>query len=354
MSRGLSQPVKDNLEKARDAAIAAVEAYNRPGPRFRTAHFIIMIVIAWTAAYHAYYYKSGRRPWYRSKTAGSGKGVRYIKVDGDPKHWDIAECLKVHFGGTNPPERANLDFLIGLRNKIEHRHLPQLDATLYGECQAALLNLEEFLTREFGSRYALVDQLAISLQFSQTTRAEKRKAAQVLATTSARTVKDYVERFRGGLAGTTLNSMKYSFNVFLVPKLSNRASAADVAVEFVRVDEANESDLERLDRLNVLIREKRVPIANLDLYKPSQVVREVAKACPFKISMGTHTTAWRHFAVRPLGGNPRPEETKSEYCVFDLVHRDYMYTKAWVEKLKQDLSNADRFRTIVGRDPMPK
>ncbi len=41
--------------------------------------------------------------------------------------------------------------------RIEHRHLPELDAGLYSECQAALLNLEEFLTTEFGARYALAD-----------------------------------------------------------------------------------------------------------------------------------------------------------------------------------------------------
>jgi hypothetical protein len=37
--------------------------------------------------------------------------------------------------------------------------------------------------------------------------------------------------------------MKYSFNVFLVPKVANRQSAADAAVQFVRVDEASPDTL---------------------------------------------------------------------------------------------------------------
>lgn len=37
MPKGLSSAVRDNLEKCRSAAIAAVDVYNRPGPRFRTA-----------------------------------------------------------------------------------------------------------------------------------------------------------------------------------------------------------------------------------------------------------------------------------------------------------------------------
>jgi Domain of unknown function (DUF3644) len=56
--------------------------------------------------------------------------VRYVKIDGDPKHWELSECLKQHYGDKNPPERRNLEFLIGLRNKIEHRHLPELDPAL--------------------------------------------------------------------------------------------------------------------------------------------------------------------------------------------------------------------------------
>ena len=41
------------------------------------------------------------------------------------------------YGANSPPARKNLEFLLGLRNKIEHRHLPELDSGLYGECQAA-------------------------------------------------------------------------------------------------------------------------------------------------------------------------------------------------------------------------
>jgi hypothetical protein len=80
----------------------------------------------------------------------------------------------------NPPERKNLEFLIGLRNKIEHRHIPEPDAGLYGECQAALLNLEAIISEQFGPRFALSEQLAVSLQFSGLVPTEKKKAAAAL------------------------------------------------------------------------------------------------------------------------------------------------------------------------------
>jgi len=353
MPRGLPQTVKDNLEKCRSAALAAVEVYNKPGPQFRTAHYIVLIVIAWTALFHAIFYKRGRRPWYRRPGSGTGRAIRYQRIDGEPKHWDLARCVAEYYGNQHPPERKNLEFLIGLRNKIEHRHLPELDSGLYGECQAALLNLDELLAGQFGARYVLSESLAISLQFSRVTPAEKRRAARVLASATARSVTEYVTRFRSGLPATVLNSMKYSFNVFLVPKVANRESAADAAVEFIRVDEASEEELDRLEKLNILIREKHIPIQNLDLLKPGQVVEEVSQRIPHRFNMATHTACWRYFAVRPPTGSAHPERTIQEYCVYDRAHRDYLYTKAWVEKLVRELRTDDNFRRVVGRSPIP-
>jgi hypothetical protein len=345
VSRALPHTVRDNIAKCRSAAIAAVEAYNRPGSHFRTAQYIVMITLAWGGLLHAIFYKRGERPW--DSSGGTGKGRRYVKIDGEPKHWDLSECLTKFHGANSPPERRNVEFLIGLRNKIEHRHLPEFDASLYGECQAALLNLEELLVAEFGKRFALTEQLAVSLQFSQVITAEKRMAARSLARGAAKTVASYIERFRGNLPSTVLNSMKYSFNVFLVPKVANRQSAADAAVQFVRVDEASPEELLRLERLNVLIREKHIPIANLDLLKPGQVVAQVKAALPHAFTMATHTLAWRCYEVRPMGKSDHPERTLSQYCVYDPVHRDWLYTHAWVELLKRDLADPQRYEALA-------
>jgi hypothetical protein len=349
MSKGLPKLVRDNIEKCRSSAIAAVDAYNRPGPRFRTAQYLILITIAWTAIFHAIFYKRGRRPWYRKQSTGTG--VRYVKVDGEPKHWDLSECVKQYFTDKQPPERKNLEFLTGLRNKIEHRHLPELDSALYGECQAALLNLEELLVREFGAKWALSEQLAVALQFSHIMPEEKLKATKVLAYSTVRTVKEYVEKFRGGLASTVLDSMKYSFTVFLVPRIANRASVADAAVQFVKVDEASPDELDRLEKLNVLIREKHIPIANLGLYKPGEVVKELQARVTVPVDFHVHMKAWKYYGVRPPHGDAHPERTRSEYCIYDEAHEDYVYTKAWVEKLAKDLAQPDEYERVVGHRP---
>lgn len=345
MPRGLPRLVRENIEKCQMSALAAVEAYNRPGKRFRTAQFLVMIIIAWTALFHAISHRNNVKPWYKRKNG------RYEKIDGEPKHWDLSTCLVQYFGQDHPAERKNLEFLLGLRNKIEHRHLPELDASLYGECQAALLNLEEMLSSEFGDAYSLEEQLAISLQFSSVVPEAKKKAARALAMNTASSVRDYVEQYRGSLPSTVLSSMKYSFNVFLVPKTANRRSSADAAVEFVRVDEASPDELDRLDKLNVLIREKKIPIANLDLHRPSQVIDTVNRDSKYRLTINSHADLWKHFNVRPENGAPEPAVCRTDYCVFDEAHNDYLYTNAWIQRCKDVCDSKERFAEIIGREP---
>jgi hypothetical protein len=100
-----------------------VEAYKKPGSHFRTAHYIVVMTMAWTALFYAIFFKDGRRPWYRKKTSGKGRRVRYVRVDGEPKHWELSECVDQHFQDKNLPERENLKFLdCGTRSSIAICH----------------------------------------------------------------------------------------------------------------------------------------------------------------------------------------------------------------------------------------
>lgn len=347
MSRGLPKKVKNNLDKCRSSAIAAVSTYNTPGLQFRVPLFLVLIIISWTAFFHAIFFRRHKNPWYRRRDSN-----RYVKIDGEPKHWDLSECLKQYFKGQHPPERRNLEFIIGLRNKIEHRHLPNLEPSLFGECQASLINLEDLLVEEFGSNYGLSDKLSISLQFSRLNTAEKRKATKRMLTGETKAVAQYIEKFRGKLDSEIIDDQRYAFNVFLVPKVANRKSASDVAVEFVQAKDLSEEELDRLQKLNVLIREKQIPIANLDYYRPNEVVQKLQEKVPYKVTMQTHTDAWKFFDVRPSYKSENPEATTPEYCIFNKTHNDYLYTKAWIKKLTKALSEPNSYKEITKRDPI--
>ena len=55
----------------------------------------------------------------------------------------------------------------------------------------------------------------------------------------AKDVENYLDMFRSSLSAEVLQDMRYSFKVFLIPKLVNDPSQADMAVEFVKYDPNN-------------------------------------------------------------------------------------------------------------------
>lgn len=220
---------------------------------------------------------------------------------------------------------------------------------LYGECQASLMNLEDYLVNEFGSLYGLSDSLAVSLQFSRANPPEKTRAREKISG-SAKTVIEYVDRFRGGLTDLVLNDIGYSYRVFLVPTVANRKGTADAAIEFVPMKAVTDEEIERLKKLSVLVKEKHIPIANLNLSKPGVVVEVVSTRLPFMFNMHHHTMAWKYFQVRPTGTSNNPENTDQSFCVFDRAHRDYLYKNAWIEKLTRELSDPVRFKKITQQD----
>ena len=141
--------------KAQQSATLAVDVYNRPATQFRTEGYIVLMVVAWTAALHAIFERDGVDYIHRDDNGDP------IVIDGDQKAWAIGDCLRERFGNGNPPVRRNLEFIIGLRNKIEHRYVPSIDAHVAGECQALLLNLERLLSEEFGDYYSIADSLSV-------------------------------------------------------------------------------------------------------------------------------------------------------------------------------------------------
>ena len=296
----LPQVVTDHLAKAKDACLAAVTNYNRPGTAFRTRTYTVLMVIAWTALFHAVFHRRGKKPWYVAE--GDDPNVRYQKIDGEPKHWELAEAVRRYYGGEDTPERRNLEFMVALRNKIEHRDHPELDPALQSSAATDLL--------------------------------------------------DFIRQFRAGLPQEVLESSSYSLRVFLVPKLANRAGTADLSVEFVPFDRSRPEEMEGLKKVAALIKEKHVQVASSGLMKPGEVVRKLAEGLPFQVTMHTHTQAWRVYGVRPGTDAEDPRDTRSQYCLYDDLSGSYGYTQAWVDYLRRKLSDPQEFERVTGAPPV--
>lgn len=346
----LSQIAADHLAKAKDACLAAVTNYNRPGIAFRTRTYTVLMIIAWTALLHAIFHRRGKKPWYVAE--GTGPNVKYQSIDGEPKHWELAEAMRQYYGDENPPERRNLEFMVALRNKIEHRDHPELDPALYGECQAMLMNFETLLLTEFGDDHALSDQLALALQFTALRPEAQKEALHRLQASAATDLLDFIRQFRAGLPQDVLESSSYSLRAFLVPKLANRMESADLAVEFVRFDPTRPEEMEGLRKVAALIKDRHVPVASSGLMKPSEVVWKLAERLPFQVSMHTHTQAWRVYGVRPGTNAADPRDTRSQYCLYDDLSGSYGYTQAWVDYLLRKLSDPQEFERVTGAPPV--
>ena len=50
-------------------------------------------------------------------------------------------------------------------------------------------------------------------------------------------------------------------------------------------------------------------------------------------TMPKHSWAWRYYGVRPGKESQTPSKCKSEYCIYDALHGDYVYSGKWLELL---------------------
>jgi hypothetical protein len=340
--RGLPYEVKTLVEKARDSALLAVETYNRPTASFRSGAYIVLMIIAWTSLFHAIFLRKGIKPFHRKLNSR-----RYERIDGEPRRWELKECLQQYYKANNPAERRNLEFFIGLRNKIEHRSLAQIDPEVFGECQAMLLNFESFLVSEFGDRYAICGGLTFALQFSKVLPKNSSTPAAKATGGAFKAVKQYVDAFRSSLSADVQNDLAYSFKVYLVPKIGNQASKDSVAVEWIKYDPSKPDEMRQYEKVVAMIKPKEVQIANLGLLKPTQVANGVAAALDKRFTTYDHKLCYEHFKIRPPSGAPDPSACNPQFCVYDDLHKDYCYKPEWVDFLAQKLADPALYESII-------
>lgn len=334
----------------------AVAAYNNPMATFKSGTYVVLMHIAWTTLLLAVFYRKGVKPYYRKETPKGKPRYRkpdsapFQRIDGRPRVWELRECIRQYWADKDDAVSQNLRFFVGLRNFIEHTEQPGLDLGIFGECQALLFNLEEFMQREFGNRYALRDSLAISLQFSRMRDPRAQEALRRLLRPVPREITNYIQRFRSSLSTEILGDMAFSYKVFLVPMLGNHRSEDALAVQFVPYDPSNPAEY---DRLVGLIKQKFIPVLHAGMLTPTKVAEQVAKAIkplPFGVSHH-HVRAWRYWSVRPKREAPEPSATHPKYCVYDNVHKDYLYTEEWVQFLIEEFQKPGLYEAVMGKTP---
>lgn len=328
------------VRKSRESALLALQIYNNPATVFKTEGYAVLMVIAWTSLMHAIFEKRGVPYFYLEPD-----GITPKLVDGDKKAWELEHCMKQFWGAADHSVRRNLDFFIRLRNRVEHRYVPAIDPHVAGECQALLFNFDAMLVEQFGNYFAVRETLALALQTGSVRDAGQSEAVRKLQAQNFDAVKEFVDAYRSGLPTSISDDPKFSFRVYLVPKTGNHPGSSDLAVEFVKYDPAQPELMSGLQKQIALIKEKQVPVANANLLAPAQVVALVGKAIGRPFNMHHHTLAWARYKVRKQKFEPSACNTK--FCVPDPRHKDYGYTKEWVDLLISKLSDHAEYHALV-------
>ena len=316
------------LEGSIDAALLAVEVYNKPRTTFRSQAYIVLMIIAWTRLFHAYFNKTIGNRYYYKKENG-----HYQLIDGERKAWELKTCIN-RYGNLSEPVKTNLDFFIGLRNKIEHHNVAEreVDVLIFGECQSLLYNYENLLIQVFDEEYALNESLAFSLQFSHMRDDGQRQSSKSVLSAELREIKSYIENYRSSLNEDIFNSQEYSIKLLCIPKVSN-TNRNDLAMEFVRWDELDSSDRKKYQQITTLIKDRKVQVEakNVGRLLPGQVVKKVKEATHIGFNLYDHQCLCNIFSVRPAGENPNPDETNTKYCHYDYANKNYAYQESWVD-----------------------
>lgn len=317
MSRGVPKKVRMSLEKALDSALSAVEMYNKPAVKFKSGGYIVLMCIAWTSLFHAIFIRKNIKPIYKEKDRN-----RYKKVDGELQYWELKTCVSKYFGTeTNNPIRKNLEFFIPLRNKLEHKFMPELDPNIFAECQSLLMNFDKIVEKEFGSKYCLRESLSFALQLFPSSRT---LAMAVKESPEHRKIVDWIASYRSSISTEILNSGDYSFKAFLI-QVANHNSKEALPIQFYAYDKLSDEEKKNVNRVAALVKEKVVlhNVTNADLLNPSQVVELVQKALGNpkkrvgkkdvdKFNTDTHTRCWKKYGIRPKKGDANPEKNRWE------------------------------------------
>lgn len=339
----LASDVEALVRKARESALLALQIYNSPVTVFRTEGFSVLMVIAWTSLFHAIFERR-EEPYFYLET----DGVTPKQVDGDKKAWELRTCIAELWGDKDTPVRRNLEFFIKFRNRVEHRYVPAIDPLVAGECQALLLNFDELLVAEFGDYFALRESLAVPLQTASVRGTAQLEALRLLHARHFDELRQFVEAYRSDLPPAIYRDHRYSFRVYLVPKTGNHVSSSDLAVEFVKYDPTKPEEMAEYEKVVALIKEKQVPVANAALFRPAQVCNEVEARTgrAFKPSHH-HVLAWKKHKVRPDGRfDASACKTDTRYCVPNVAHGDFLYTREWIELLVDELSDDARYESL--------
>lgn len=200
---------------------------------------------------------------------------RLLRVDGEPKRWELERCLRERWPDETDAVRANLSLFIRLRNRLEHRHAhadAALMVTLSGHAHALLLNYEHELTDQFGDDQSLALRLRIPLFFG-TFSPQGEQALRRLRKTLPADLRGFLTDYESGLDEQVVRNPQYEFRLRATVELAPKDPEA-VAVQFTRYDDMTEEERAAVEEMGrkgqVIVRDRKQPVSGLGRLMPNR------------------------------------------------------------------------------------
>ncbi|WP_299520550.1 DUF3644 domain-containing protein [uncultured Serinicoccus sp.] len=343
------------LDASIEEACLAVRLYNDSAEARAFEGFVIHMHLAWLYLLHAEFVRDDVdfRYWdpkYKN---------RLLRIDGEPKRWELERSMKERWPADSDPVRANLALFIKLRNRLEHRHAHADEAlmlNLAGHAHALLVNYESELTDQFGEHRSLALRLRLPI-FVGTFTAQGEQALRSFRRTLPADLRGFVTDYESGLDDSVVNDSRYEFRLRAMVELAPKDPDA-VAIQFTRYEDMTEEEREFAEQMGrrgqVIVRDQKRPVSGLGRLMPKTAAAEVQAGIPFVFNLNHFAAAWKRKKVRPPYGDPNPDRTNSDFCEYDEPTKTYRYTKAYVSHLIKKCGTEKGFEDITGMAPRPK
>ena len=310
------------LRKSREAALNAVQTFNNPLTTFKAETFIVLMVIAWTYLLHAYYRREGVEYRYYEKRPKRRKFIR--TTSGAYRYWELGKCLSVSACPLDNPTKSNLNFLIGLRNEIEHHQSVGSDERFSERYLACCLNYERYVCQLFGDQYSLDSAAAFTLQFRDITAVQ---APEESVTPLPSNVAKYVQEFDAELSEKEYGSPYFRCRFLFVPLVTSKEAQADQVVQFVPFDSELAKSINEAHR-QVLLKE-----VERQKFLPSQIVEIMNTEGYVHFSMHNHTQLWKRMKAKSPGKG---------FGV--MVANHWYWYERWLDEVRKHCTaNRDRY-----------
>jgi len=181
----------------------------------------------------------------------------------------------------------------------------------------------------------------------------------VTSNPNTKPVVDFINKYRSSVSTDVFESNKYSFKAFLI-QVANHQSKGVLPIQFVNYDRLSDQEKEELGKFVAMVKYKEIGVVNGDKLKAGEVIKLVQenlgnpkihrqKGSIDKFNSDTHQRCWKKYGVRPNGKSKQPQVTNKQFCVFDKPHKDYLYTRAWVDFLVEKMKDDVEYQSLYSK-----